>query len=524
VLLARLLPNPVETRGVTVAVAVRFYNNERALPAELRLSPEAATAIERVRSARYRGQPFVLDDAGRPDVVVNAFFASRHFRSYAESTRRKYAWSLGLWLTFCTGRAVDWRCASPDDVADFKFWRMTDEANPTRVQGSAVHADLAAISALYRWAVPRKRAVSDPVVRVEMSRRRWDATGASSGRAAEGAPEAEPAGVRDRNVKWLAPAAVTRWIDVALRGLDLDGREAPDSRNRTGSRDAAFAHLLYGSGLRLREGASLLLCELPDDDDPGRAYWSLRLAAACAKGHRGRMWWLPRQPLGELLTYLEGQRPLAVAQAQAQGRYEQLTGVRVIEQVQGARRLVLSGPRGGEHVSLDELSPAKRLRVFRRTDAGLEPAMLWLNENGLPRPMEAWSATFRTGNERVARQGLGSFVCTPHMLRHSFALRWYSVGRLLWDRRLAHLTVSEQQDFRAQFGDTWHLVQTLLGHRHPQTTVDIYLEPFKSLEVELLLEYAAQVPLSGMMRVLFNADHRVVQDPIAGTSVPRESR
>jgi hypothetical protein len=67
-------------------------------------------------------------------------------------------------------------------------------------------------------------------------------------------------------------------------------------------------------------------------------------------------------------------------------------------------------------------------------------------------------------------------------------------------------------------------VQTLLGHRHPQTTVDIYLEPFKSLEVELLLEYAAQVPLSGMMHVLFDADHRVVQDPVAGTSVPRESK
>jgi hypothetical protein len=141
VLLARLLPIRGDTRGVTVAV--RFYDNELALPTELRLSPEAATAIERVRAARYRGQPFVLDSAGRPDVVVNAFFASRHFRSYAESTRRKYAWSLGLWLTFCTGRAVDWRCASPDDVADFKFWRMTDEANPTRVQGSAVHADLA---------------------------------------------------------------------------------------------------------------------------------------------------------------------------------------------------------------------------------------------------------------------------------------------------------------------------------------------------------------------------------------------
>ena len=101
------------------------------------------------------------------------------------------------------------------------------------------------------------------------------------------------------------------------------------------------------------------------------------------------------------------------------------------------------------------------------------------------------------------------------MLRHSFALRWYSVGRLLWDRRLAHLTDSEQRDFRAQFGDTWQFVQTLLGHAHPQTTVDIYLEPFKSLEVELLLECVAELPLSGLMKAILGSDGRILHDPVA---------
>ena len=106
---------------------------------------------------------------------------------------------------------------------------------------------------------------------------------------------AEPAGVRDRDVKWLDPAAVRRWVDVGLRGLLLDGHEPYSSRNRTGSRDAAFADFLYGTGLRVSEGASLLDVELPDDGDPGRVYFTCRLAGECAKdavrvcgGCRGR--------------------------------------------------------------------------------------------------------------------------------------------------------------------------------------------------------------------------------------------
>ena len=51
------------------------------------------------------------------------------------------------------------------------------------------------------------------------------------------------------------------------------------------------------------------------------------------------------------------------------------------------------------------------------------------------------------------------------MLRHSFALKWFSVGRLLYKARFAHLNSEDLRDFRSQFGDTWQLVQLLLGHR-----------------------------------------------------------
>lgn len=55
-------------------------------------------------------------------------------------------------------------------------------------------------------------------------------------------------------------------------------------------------------------------------------------------------------------------------------------------------------------------------------------------------------------------------------------MRWYSVGRLLYERQVAHLNAEEVRDFRAQFGDTWYLVKTLLGHADVTTTMDIYLK------------------------------------------------
>src|SRR5439155_1686392 len=82
--------------------------------------------------------------------------------------------------------------------------------------------------------------------------------------------------------------------------------------------------------------------------------------------------------------------------------------------------------------------------------------------------------------------------CSPHMLRHSCALRWYAVGRLAYERRFGHLDEDEQRNFRAQFGNTWDRVATMLGHRSPETTRRHYLEPFRTLELELLLHHAQQ--------------------------------
>ncbi|MFD8319848.1 hypothetical protein [Kitasatospora purpeofusca] len=85
----------------------------------------------------------------------------------------------------------------------------------------------------------------------------------------------------------------------------------------------------------------------------------------------------------------------------------------------------------------------------------MEPVALWLNEDGMPRDPHGWQHVFTQANQRL-RDGLGleGFAGAAHMLRHSFALRWFSVGRLLFDRKFAHLDGEELRDLRYEFGST----------------------------------------------------------------------
>ncbi|WP_206281740.1 hypothetical protein [Streptomyces agglomeratus] len=220
-----------------------------------------------------------------------------------------------------------------------------------------------------------------------------------------------------------------------------------------------------------------------------------------------------------MLSYIEGPRAAAVRRAQAAGRYERVKGKRLVLAVHGTEAVTLEGARGGVEERLwNEVGPRTRLRLFRRTDQGLEPVALWLNEDGLPRDGRGWEHTFAVANERIAALGLEHFSCTAHMLRHSFALKWYAIGKLVQAARLGHLSETEWMDFREQFGDTWHLVQTMIGHRRVETTKEVYLEPFRSLDVEILLAHADGFPLEVFMANVFTGHPRVRTDPLAESS------
>lgn len=436
------------------------------------------------------GQRFLIGPDGRPDARVNACLASAKWRNLSERTYRDYTYSVGVWLNFLVPSQVNWWEAVEDDAEEFLFWRVTDPANDERVQTNSFTRDLAALKKFYRWM--HRYGVVNP----------FDGFDA-------------PRAARHQDVKWLDPGGYRRWRDLGIRGMDLSGRPDRWWRGRNEQRDVAFCDGLYGTGLRVSEWASVVLPELPAYDRR-RGYYTCQLADACAKGGYGHPYWTPRWAMRAALNYVEGARAAAVRRAQAAGRYERVEGRRLVLATRGTDEVTLEGVRGGTELKQwNDIGPRTRLRLFRQTPAGPEPVALWLNEDGLPRDGRGWEHTFDVANERIADLGLENFTCTARMLRHSCALKWYAIGKLVQAARLGHLTEDERRDFREQFGDVWHLVQTILGHRTVETTKGVYLEPFRTLDVELLLAHADGFPIEAFMAEVFTGHPRVRTDPLA---------
>ena len=180
-----------------------------------------------------------------------------------------------------------------------------------------------------------------------------------------------------------------------------------------------------------------------------------------------------------------GTNHAAVAKARSKGRYENVQSRLVIVGQDRANLRVRDARNTVTTVNPNHLGWRDRLNLFSETEAGLEPAMVFLAGSGMPIEYETWETIFTTANARCAKLGV-RVSCYPHMLRHSFALRMLLTLMHAFDQRMG-LTPEERKDYRLLFGDPWTLVQTLLGHTNPQTTRDIYLEPVSGLQVDIFL-------------------------------------
>ncbi|GAB2923491.1 integrase [Streptomyces mayteni] len=483
--------------GAQAGWLVEFYDLNRALA-----SPDEAWAgefgdlLERAQrnGARHR-TPFLFPaDERLPDPRVNLYFRKSKIASKQPSTWRRYAYALAVWLGFLDNLGVSWDEAAAEDYTDFKFWRITDVRNDERIEPTSFDTDRAALNSFYSWAGPRYGCVN-PVATGDVlgTADPDDMAGVRSRR-----DPVRPAGATRRRVKWLLRGAFEQWRDVGFRSYGFDGLRDQRWRGANEDRDCAFVDGLYGTGLRLEEWGSVLDVELPSVDAEGR-FPRAYLARACTKGRReGREYRVPAGVVTSLAGYLdpiEGSRAEAVRRARRAGRYERIPGMRIVTRFnRQARTLTVLTAEGSSTLSLDVLGPEERGLLFRQSAEGLEPLAVWLGVNGLPMRAHSWEKRFSEANKRVATaweraggRGAVPLFCRPHMCRHSFALRWFSILSLVWSLRVEGFTDAELREFRDQFGDVWFQLAGLLGHASPQTTRDWYLEPFTALETDYLM-------------------------------------
>lgn len=451
-------------------------------------------ALAKANGARH-GTPYFLSPGGRADGRLNAFWRSPVLWGAADSTVRRYALSIKVWLDFLHAVDVEWTAATPNDLAAFKNWRMSVECNPDPVSANTFRLDLAAVRKLYLWAAD-ECGVVNPVRSHVLS----------GGYRGETRLDATPSGIRRSDVKWMTPSAFRQWRTIGLSGYTRDGQQRERWVGRTEDRDVAYADGLYGAGLRMGEWASVLTSEIPGVST--ERLLRLRLASACAKSGVSRPYWLRRAVLQAVRFYIEdGSRQAVVAAAQRNGRYDIVRNKWVVDEI-GSNGILLATDQDGvrRRVNVDSAGPSLRSRLFIRTPPGLEPMMLFLGKDGLPRHKAAWYNTFRDANRRAAKElgdRSGRLWCRPHMLRHSFALRWYCIATFVAWQRTDTLTDAERRDFRNQLGDVWFLLATLLGHRSAETTRQVYLEPFQGLQIEQLV-------------ALMDADDRDALERLAG--------
>ncbi|MFD6394186.1 integrase [Nocardia sp. NPDC060259] len=335
-----------------------------------------------------------------------------------------------------------------------------------------------AFKLLYGWAVAVGHIDRSPVLTHTVRRR--------DGTVAEVANN-QPKDVRASNVKWLTPRTYRLWRDIGLRGYTAGGLPQPGWRGRNDGRNSAFADLLFDSGLRLREGGCLLTLEVPHSLS-GQVYFEGTVAAAVAK-RRERMFYVSAAALAGVSTYMATTRQAAIRRAQRVGRYDRLSGFRLVTTISSGTDCRVGwedrlGRRGEEAIRL--IGERARRLLFIEGSAGPEPLALWLTEGGMPMDFRSWEAVFGSANRRCA--GLGKpIVASPHTLRHSFALKMLVTLHRALDQRFG-LSKEERDDLRKIYGDAFALVKDLLGHRSEQTTRETYLEPLNGIRLATMLD------------------------------------
>jgi len=416
------------------------------------------------------GTPFLISPALEYDIDLNRYFLAPVMAGAAQNTRLAAAGDLCRFLRFlaeCRG-GRSWRDAGEDDHAAYLHWRRFDPAGP-RVAASTWNRELALVSGFFVWAVRRGLVARNPVAM---------RAGRNNRRRARGEAEIPAARARDAaadRVEWLTPEQYRLWRACGLRGYQAGG--LPDSRfrGRWASRNALFADVMVRTGLRLAEQASLTVLEIPHGP-AGQGYERFWLPGVVAKNESARWVYLPAALARKTGEYIAADRAGVIAAARARGAYDAIGDRLMIEDPGGGPRAVARRPgEGGAGMRLERLTPAERSRLLIRGPDGLEPAVLWLGEHGMPVSLSGWKDIFRSASARCERAGV-PVTCHPHMLRHTFAVATLEQLQRGHIAELAAMSAGQRGEYQRIFGDPLDWVRRRLGHRSAGTTLK-YLNP-----------------------------------------------
>lgn len=444
-------------------------------------APSHAPGAERLPKGALRAfagldvpadMPFFLDTDGSYPRLLNQFLRDLPVMGCpASNTWRAYALDLQGFLahlaeTGCPRGLLD---VEFDDLRSYRDRRRN--GTPASVSATTWNRCLAALQKFFDWAVNRGHLERTPF------RYRRGVSRFGGFARINTLHETEPGG---DEVKCVSHAEYRLFRSVGLRGTTLDGLTPdPSFSGRNVQRNVAIADLLLSTGMRVIEGVSILRSELPATPRGVAASGAhrFRVASHTAKRMRSRTVLIPSRQLSALAKYADEDRANTVVVNAERGAYEPGRDWRLMRHCQGRKIRLLDAP-GNRPEALDRMTPRLRRSLLVADDLGrpIEPAALFLNEEGRPVTDEAVRATFARASQRCAALLGEDFDVSPHTLRHTFAVHMLSV-LLREHMRVRDLaTLRQRRDevgidrFRELAINPLRILMTLLGHKSVETT------------------------------------------------------
>lgn len=340
--------------------------------------------------------------------------------------------------------------------ADLNAYR---QARLSVVQQQSWKTEAGCLSGFFRYATGMGWMDTDPVSR-------WAGRNTFAGR-----------GVENRTIRFLTEGQLRLFLNVGLRG---DAPADPATAPAYPERDYSFGLVLAATGLRREEGALLLDAEVPTPErmPPGGVWPFTRYG----KGGRPRTVYVTLELAHAIDLYRATEREAIVRAAQPRLRRLRRDGELVMVDklavdTRGVRLVI-----DGRTTPAERLDDERRARAAHvRDDATVEPLGLFLGRGGLPLSVKYWNAMFTDADARARSvvhddRPPAYLKVTPHVMRHSFAVRMLS---------------ALMREGRDRAGNPYHLlanpvltVMQLLGHASVETTQK-YLFAAERYSVEL---------------------------------------